>query len=126
MAASPAVVFCVWLAEFGCSIAIILSNKAILETSSLRFPVTLTAAHFVWTAVCTQCVTRHQQRGQPAAEREGSLALGTRCSFAVISAVAIILSNASLCVNSVAVYQICKLCTLPFVAALEHAAGVRA
>ena len=113
----------VWLTEFACSISLILSNKAILENSSLRFPVTLTAAHFVWTAFCTQCVTRHQQQHKPAADKD--LTFCTKCSFAVISAVAIILSNASLCVNSVAVYQICKLCTLPFVAALEHVSSVR-
>ena len=124
MVAAHAVVCLVWLAEFACSIAIIASNKVILERSSLRFPVTLTAAHFVWTALCTQCVTRRQQQREPAAD--GALTFGTTCSFAVISAVAIIMSNASLCVNSVAVYQICKLGTLPFVAALEHGTRMRA
>jgi len=124
MAAAQAVVCLMWLTEFVCSVSLILSNKAILETLRLRFPVTLTAAHFVWTALCTQCLTRHQQQHKPAADT--GLTFGTKCSFAVISAVAIIMSNASLCVNSVSVYQICKLCTLPFVAALERAAGLRA
>lgn len=45
--------------------------------------------------------------------------------FAGISSAAIVMSNASLCVNSVAFYQIMKLPTLLFVAALEMCSRVQ-
>jgi solute carrier family 35, member E3 len=118
-----------WLVEFLSAVAIILCNKALMSGElNFRYPVTLTAAHFAWTAVGSALVrgcasTDTQGEGKPSSGLPGWHVVA---GFVGISCGAIILSNASLLLNSVAFYQISKLLTLPFVAVIDWAEGRKA
>lgn len=115
-----------WFVEFSSSVAIILCNKALMSGKlNFRYPVTLTAAHFAWTAVGSViirgCANAEDQNDSKASS--GLPPWFVVAGFVGISCAAIILSNASLLLNSVAFYQISKLLTLPFVAVLDWAEG---
>jgi solute carrier family 35 protein E3 len=115
-----------WFVEFSSAVAIILCNKALMSGKlNFRYPVSLTAAHFAWTAVGSAfikgCFNAESQSDNKASS--GLPPWFVVGGFVGISCAAIILSNASLLLNSVAFYQISKLLTLPFVAVLDWADG---
>lgn len=114
-----------WFVEFSSAVAIILCNKALMSGRlKFRFPVTLTAAHFAWTALGSSLIKGCTEAGanEPAELPPWRVV----CAFVAISCGAIILSNASLLLNSVMFYQISKLITLPFVAAVDWVEGTKA
>jgi hypothetical protein len=114
-----------WFVEFSSSVAIILCNKAMMSGDlNFRYPVTLTAAHFAWTAgestLILNCTTSANEACEGARELPPWYVIA---GFVAISCGAIILSNASLMLDSVAFYQTSKLLTLSFVATLDWADG---
>lgn len=111
-------------ADLTSSVAIIVCNKLLMSRYGFRFPVTLTAAHFAVTSVAIAAV-RAVSRGASPGVAGASVPLAPVVAFALLSSGAIILSNASLFLNSVAFYQIMKLATLPFIACLEIASRTR-
>lgn len=117
----------VWCAEFSSAVLMILSNKALMTGAlNFRYPTTLTAAHFAWTAAGTGLVNACARGGDGGGGKPVELPPWyATAAFVVLSAAAIILSNASLLLNSVAFYQIMKLATLPFVAIVEWSAGTK-
>ena len=112
-------------ADLTSSVAIIVCNKLLMSRYGFRFPVTLTAAHFAVTSVAVATVRAVSQSAAPGVAAGGSVPLAPVVAFALLSSGAIIMSNASLCLNSVAFYQIVKLATLPFIACLEIASHTR-
>lgn len=136
-------------ADLTSSVAIIVCNKLLMSRYGFRFPVTLTAAHFAVTSVAIAAIRLVTQSAAPSASGGGSggsgsgnggsgsgnsssngigtaaVPLAPVVAFAMLSSGAIILSNASLFLNSVAFYQIMKLATLPFIAFLEIATRTR-
>lgn len=112
-------------ADLSASVGIIMTNKLLMKTHGFRYPVTLTACHFATTSVATT-VLRAMRRPSSAGEVDQPVPLAAVVAFSLLSCGAIILSNASLFLNSVAFYQIMKLATLPFVACLEVATHTRA
>jgi solute carrier family 35 protein E3 len=112
-----------WLVEFSSSVAIILCNKVLLSSHryNFRYPVTLTAAHFAWTAAGSALL--HSCSSNDGAKQGTMPPWLAVAGFVAISCAAIIMSNASLLLNSIAFYQISKLLTLPFVALLDWAEG---
>jgi solute carrier family 35, member E3 len=113
-----------WFVEFSSAVAIILCNKALMSGRfDFRYPVTLTAAHFAWTAAGSAVIrgcTDGDVKQSP--ELPHWWVVG---GFVGISCAAIIMSNASLLLNTVTFYQISKLLTLPFVAVIEWAEGTK-
>lgn len=128
----------VWLADLVSVVLIVLCNKALMSPpTSFRFPVTLTAAHFTFTALVSRASmylsTSWSAKQQTADPRQESAAASVPASvpaqmtafFVLVSAAAIITVNASLLLNSVAFYQIMKMLTLPLVAAFEAWSGTK-
>jgi len=111
-------------ADLTSSVAIIVCNKLLMSRYGFRFPVTLTAAHFAVTSIAVAAV-RAASRGAAPGVAGGSVPLAPVVAFALLSSGSIILSNASLFLNSVAFYQIMKLATLPLIACLEIASRTR-
>lgn len=112
----------VWMIEFWSAVMMIMCNKALMSGAlNFRYPTTLTAAHFAWTAAGSSAINAcmHQDAG-PKPDPPPRLIIA---AFVLLSSAAIILSNASLLLNSVAFYQIMKLATLPFVGIVEWASG---
>eukprot|EP00887_Chlorella_sp_A99_P006000 scaffold27.g6000.t1 len=115
----------VWCVEFTSAVLMIMFNKALMTGSlDFRYPTTLTAAHFAWTAAGSSVINSCTQ-SESGAKLEVLPPWFVIGGFVVLSSMAIILSNASLLVNSVAFYQIMKLATLPFVAIVEWSAGTK-
>lgn len=135
--------FLAWIAEFCSAVFLIFMNKALMQGMSFKFPVSLTALHFLCTAVGARFFANFQARNAVANaarastctkdsknnvtgnEHDHHITAAALVAFAVVSGFAVILSNASLCLNSVAFYQIMKLPVLVFVAALESASQVK-
>lgn len=114
----------VWGVEATSAVLMILCNKALMTGAwAFRYPTTLTAAHFAWTAVGSSIVTACASSGS--SDKVQLPPWHVVGAFVLLSSVAIILSNASLLLNSVAFYQMMKLATLPFVAGLEWAAQTK-
>lgn len=111
-----------WLADFFSVVLIVLCNKTLMSPPfGFHFPVTLTAAHFTFTALVSRVVqhaTANKQHESDLQETQ-PLPLIVTIAFVLVSSAAIITVNASLLLNSVAFYQIMKMLTLPLVAAFE-------
>jgi solute carrier family 35, member E3 len=131
----------VWLADFVSVVCIVLCNKLLMgPPGNFRFPISLPAAHFAMTALASSALQRvvggaNESKAtakaqspelaplqQTGSSDTSSITQKPRMDIAIFilaSSAAIITVNISLLLNSVAFYQMMKMLTLPFVAAVD-------
>lgn len=115
--------FGAWLFNVTTSVAIIFANKILMGSMGygFNFAVTLSGLHFLASALLmhgymAMGITKPSKSGMPWKDR---------ASYTLVSCLSIVSLNVSLLVNSIGVYQLAKLCNIPFVAFVEALAYSR-
>eukprot|EP01025_Chloroclados_australasicus_P060014 TRINITY_DN763_c3_g1_i1.p2 TRINITY_DN763_c3_g1~~TRINITY_DN763_c3_g1_i1.p2 ORF type:complete len:351 (-),score=37.98 TRINITY_DN763_c3_g1_i1:613-1665(-) len=100
------------------AVCIIFLNKALMGSFKFRFATTLSAFHFICSAITVQLTQCCQTKTQ-ADKDERKATWVDIAMFVLVSCVSLISLNLSLLINTVGFYQIAKLLVTPFVCAIE-------